>query len=579
MLKSDLKHAHRVTMRLAEDMMQSLDTPKSLLVYLHIKYEMWDELVSLKVDPLDYICPKRFADDYQAVSYLSKYPHFQLKIDPKQAAIETFWNAEEQCRLTNRRLRLMRDCPTTVGSFVHSVFHVAQRKISEVLTPLDSFTLSQVIDSCGWGPGVSSSVKGKTTSVYDKFLGELEITPDLKTAGMHHVCNAYHPWPAVSLRAESEDGGFSAPTSMLPTAFKVIPGNAVTFVPKNAKTHRAIAVEPHVNTFFQKGIGGFIRKRLRKFGIDLNDQAPNQEGARIGSKDGLLATLDLSSASDTLSLELVRELLPDDWFKLLDNSRSKNGKLNGKWFRYHKFSSMGNGFTFELETLIFWSLCFAVMSLRGETGICLVYGDDIVVPSTCFEDVCTVLEFAGFTVNPKKSFATGSFRESCGKDFFVGVLVRPIFLKRMLRNVKDYYCVANSIRRYSTSRGSIYGADKRFKRPWLNLFLQVPQPFRLRIPEGLGDVGFVSTFDEAAPFTKKASDKYPQYEGFLVKALVSKASKRRASVASAWVQHWSVTSVEGTSMNGYYNLRGVTSDRVTTLLVKEWSEVGNFNNN
>lgn len=577
MPKSDLKHAIGVTLRLAEDFMESLDTPKSLTVYLHIKYEMWDDLVSLKVDPKDYIDPSRFADDYQAVSYLSKFPYFKLKNDPKQVAIETFLNAEEQCRQTNRRFRLMRDCPNKFGSFVHDILHIAQRKVSKVLTPLDSFTLSKVIDSCGWGPGVSSSVKGSSTSVYNKFLGELEITPDLMAVGMHHVCNAYHPWPAVSLQAESEDGGFSAPTSMLPMAFKTIPGNTVTFVPKNAKTHRAIAVEPHVNTFFQKGIGGFIRKRLLKFGIDLNDQAPNQVGAREGSLTGLLATLDLSSASDTLSIELVRELLPDDWFFLLDSTRSKNGSLDGKHFRYHKFSSMGNGFTFELETLIFWSLCSAVMSYRGETGTCLVYGDDIVVPSTCFEDICNILEFAGFTVNPKKSFSTGSFRESCGQDFFGGVLVRPIFLKRVLRNVEDHYCVANSLRRYATNRGCIFEADSRFKRPWLTVFLSVPKSLRLRIPEGLGDVGFVSTFDEACPFTKKASDKYPQYEGYLVKALVSKASKRKATVASAWVQHWSMTSVEGVSNEGYYNLRGTNHYRTTTLLVREWSGTGAFN--
>jgi len=92
-----------------------------------------------------------------------------------------------------------------------------------------------------------------------------------------------------------------------------------------------------------------MKKRLGLFGVNLRDQSVNQRYALLGSIDGSLATIDLSSASDTVSYALVMSLLPSGWFDLLDLFRSECVEVPGGVIELEKFSSMGNAYTFELR--------------------------------------------------------------------------------------------------------------------------------------------------------------------------------------------------------------------------------------
>jgi hypothetical protein len=208
--------------------------------------------------------------------------------------------------------------------------------------------------------------------------------------------------------------------------------NSISFVPKTAKTLRSIAIEPTVNAFLQKGIDLEMRKHLKvRANIDLaNDFEKNRLLAQRGSIDGEYFTMDLSSASDTIARELVRVLLPPDWFEFLNSIRSHSYELQGKVFPYHKFVSMGNGFCFPLETLIFAS---ALKACKSELGLrhtsSSVYGDDIVADSRLYDLLRKLLAFCGFIVNDEKTYARGPFRESCGADWHSGQDVRPVYLK------------------------------------------------------------------------------------------------------------------------------------------------------
>jgi len=130
-------------------------------------------------------------------------------------------------------------------------------------------------------------------------------------------------------------------------------------------------------------------------------------------------------ASDTLSLNTVAWLLPEPWFKFLASVRCPFyvGKFGeGK---YAKFSSMGNGATFSLETLIFCACCYAVGSKAFS-----VYGDDIIIESDLAEALIRLLAFIGFSVNTEKSYIGDiSFRESCGKHYCGGIDVTPKYLR------------------------------------------------------------------------------------------------------------------------------------------------------
>jgi hypothetical protein len=207
--------------------------------------------------------------------------------------------------------------------------------------------------------------------------------------------------------------------------------NKIVFVPKTAKVLRTIAIEPLLNGYVQKGIDVVMRKRLRRVGINLNDQSLNQELARKGSLPGQIdpyVTIDLSSASDSISTELCRNLLPPEWFEFLNHIRSKSYVLGKGVNRYHKFTTMGNGFCFPLETLIFASLCHVACIESNQKPDFSVYGDDIIVRQSVANRTLELLRVCGFTVNRDKTFLSGPFRESCGADWFEGEDVRPLSL-------------------------------------------------------------------------------------------------------------------------------------------------------
>lgn len=202
--------------------------------------------------------------------------------------------------------------------------------------------------------------------------------------------------------------------------------NRVEFVPKNWKTARTIACEPEGNIPLQLAFDSYAKDRLRKRGIDLSDQSRNQRMAYEASLDGKFATVDLSMASDTLSFNTVAALLPREWFEYLNNVRSSKAMVAGsnEPMTYAKFSSMGNGATFALETLIFASACRAVGSRNFS-----VYGDDIIIETELVPNLLRFMKFLGFVINSEKSFWDGPFRESCGAHYHKGMLVTPFYLR------------------------------------------------------------------------------------------------------------------------------------------------------
>lgn len=230
-------------------------------------------------------------------------------------------------------------------------------------------------------------------------------------------------------------------------SLKEVKGNHMFTVPKSTQIDRVACKEPDLNMFFQRGLGIQLRSCLSRVGNDLSDQSRNRKLARKGSIDGSLATLDLSSASDSISYALVELLLPPLWFSALVTVRSPWTLLpSGDWHLCEMFSSMGNGFTFELESLIFLVLARTTAYFTGTKGVVSVYGDDIICPSTLFEPLRHVLFYFGFSLNPDKSFHTGDFRESCGGHYFNGSDITPFFIRRPVDRLTELIHLLNSLR-------------------------------------------------------------------------------------------------------------------------------------
>lgn len=258
--------------------------------------------------------------------------------------------------------------------------------------------------------------------------------------------------------------------------------------------------------------------------VNLSSQTLNQRLACLGSLTNDLATMDLEGASDTISRELVRELLPEDWFEWLDLARSHEGSLDGESIRYEKFSSMGNGATFDLESLIFFSLATAVCELRGYNSFWVnVFGDDIVVPSGIYDDLSKVFDQLGFIVNLEKSFHDSPFRESCGHDYLKGVQVRPVYLKNIPTNELDWLVIANQLRKLAHQWGRYKSCSRSLKPAYDFALSRLGITKNWKVPHGYevirGDFGFsgnglISNFDETAP--SQAPD---GWDGYLVKGL------------------------------------------------------------
>jgi hypothetical protein len=200
-----------------------------------------------------------------------------------------------------------------------------------------------------------------------------------------------------------------------------------------------------------------------------------------------------------ISYNLVLDLLPFDLFCALEQCRTAKGVLpSGEIVDYQKFSSMGNGATFELETLIFWGIASAVVELYGASDRrVLVYGDDIIVSTEVAGHLVDYLRVFGFVPNLKKSFLDGPFRESCGKHYFHGTDVTPFYFRRPIDTVSRLYWAANTVKRYS--RSPIWGLDKTYEPVYDWIVREIPEGLRFKIPDGVGDGGIICDFDEASP--------------------------------------------------------------------------------
>lgn len=213
----------------------------------------------------------------------------------------------------------------------------------------------------------------------------------------------------------------------------------ITLVPKTAKTPRIIAMEPVVKQWVQQGLLSLIDHEIQRDAVicgvaSWRDQERNRSLAQVGSRDGSLATLDLSEASDRLHVGVVSAMLRNypELRGMIFASRSNVADYEGRQIVLHKFAPMGSAMCFAFETMAF--LAIAMQAICTERGITnptrktlqsllvgvSVYGDDIIVPAEFVEPVITHLEAFGLKVNTRKSFWTGMFRESCGGDYFRG---------------------------------------------------------------------------------------------------------------------------------------------------------------
>jgi hypothetical protein len=246
--------------------------------------------------------------------------------------------------------------------------------------------------------------------------------------------------------------------------------------------------------------------------------------------------------------------------------RSRFGSLEGHQFFYEKFSSMGNGFTFELESLIFLSLARSCCKkLRIDERQVSVYGDDVIIPIEAFDLFTEICKIYGFSVNRQKSYSSGDFRESCGSHYFGGKDCKPYYLKGVVEGELQVYLAANSISRLASS-GMIYGRDGRFLETHRFLRRKVGNP--CLISDGYGDGGFIVDFDEATPPRARSG-----IEGFRVKLVLAipiRYFSEDHALLLARLKGRSIDSGQG----NLTSLRSRVNYRRKSILIRQWAFLG-----
>jgi len=214
------------------------------------------------------------------------------------------------------------------------------------------------------------------------------------------------------------------------STYQEISSLTLTLVPKSYKSLRSIMPNTTVGSYMSHGLGEMMRKRLKRKGYDIATlQERHKWLAQMASRTNLYATADLSSASDSITDALVRRLLPPDWYRILTASRIGKVTLpNGTQVQSLTFCTMGIGYTFPLQTLVFLALLKAIEATlfnRLDRRCISVYGDDMIYHVRMHDHVIQHFGRIGFVINLDKTFHDSGFRESCGGDYYRGVDVRP----------------------------------------------------------------------------------------------------------------------------------------------------------
>lgn len=222
-------------------------------------------------------------------------------------------------------------------------------------------------------------------------------------------------------------------------------------VPKTAKGPRLIASEPRAHQWCQqllmRELVTWSERKFRGDFITIRNQEPSRKMVHRASLDGKLATLDLSSASDRLSLWVIERVFRrnPDFLELIHSVRTRwvvdriSDPKSPRFLKLRKFATQGSALTFPIQSIVF--LCCALSVLPEERSLedyrrkwgsqVRVFGDDIIIPKAGYADLCLLLHYLGLKVNENKSFSSGFFRESCGQDSYKGYDVTPVKVNRL----------------------------------------------------------------------------------------------------------------------------------------------------
>lgn len=401
-------------------------------------------------EPWPDITPRQYAVHALLNSFYKKFVDNESR-NASSVALEKFETANKQC--SDWELNLSNSLDETLyGEF--------KRAIYEFWYPKGEPLVGGFYDLHDRGvasPG--SAVDSNGMDFYTKFFSSKLSYTNPFIRDMYELCVKDHPvWEAAEITRSKLYGNQAQ-----------VKGSRLSFVNKTNDEKRVTCSEPPLNMFYQLGLAGILEDRIREvWNISLSDQPDfNRLLAWQGSIGLDRCTIDLSSASDTIGYRMCKEVMPRDMFAWFDLLRCTQTEVDGRAIELSMISSMGNGFTFPLETMLFLCIVTAAFRTAGvkmvrnkryqdksrnRPGNFGVFGDDIIAPAQIARWVIRLCGLLGFTVNVAKTFVEGPFRESCGSDYFKGLSVRGVYIKSIVVQ-QDRYAIINNLSLWTARTG------------------------------------------------------------------------------------------------------------------------------
>lgn len=445
--KQDLKKSVKQTRM---NLLEALGSSRALSLAICYRYSAFSELYSLlsesftlgtgsgRLFPSD--CADSVRINLQSHALFSKADDLPPLPGLEDEALKGFLQCEEFNRETNIRFltnQVRSDLIFTTGLLISQT--------------LGKFDTARAYRNVRFGPGVSSTCRGLSATIAHKLESPLQCTP---RASVHLV------------KALESDFQY---LYCLKNSWVSEPHNYFLTIPKTFKELRGICIGQHGNIMLQLGVGAYMRARFSKY-VDLNRQADFHR-VLVKKSWSKIATIDLRKASQLIARRCVQSVFPPDWLAYMDDIREEYTQLPSGDVNYNQhYSAMGNGFTFEMESILFYNLAKAAMLNAGvKWDILSVFGDDIIVDKEHAGLVIAALEDFGFQINRSKTFVDGPFKESCGEDTYQGIPVRAYYLRNINNGkaIESQYRICNNILRMALRSYADVCLDSAFLRSWV----------------------------------------------------------------------------------------------------------------
>jgi hypothetical protein len=245
----------------------------------------------------------------------------------------------------------------------------------------------------------------------------------------------------------------------------------IAAVPKSYKAARIIAMEDTYRLAYAKRVEMIFRQHDKRTGfLNLEDQGVNQVMAQQGSRDGSLVTLDASHGSDFISVTAFVDTFPSRYVRLVMPLLATHLEIDGKLYLKQMLSTAGHTLTFRHESIFYKAVALAGGRLCADCGVLsheevdagtTAYGDDTICPSIVADTVIDFFDAVGLVINRDKSFfADEPYRESCGEEYWNGVVMTSLYFPRfpVLGSISGERCTFSQDSYRDEYRGKIDNA-------------------------------------------------------------------------------------------------------------------------